>query len=99
MVAALSSFVKSSKWTGGGEIEFVENMSGERFLIDFNPRFGAWIFASSFASANLPAELIHYAVLTQRGEKVTKRLPIQPQSNLTTGAVFPSSICYKYSAQ
>eukprot|EP01032_Pedospumella_encystans_P017075 gene17075-19465_t len=106
---ALQEFVRQTNWTGGGEIEFIEEIvptgalsfdsdlhqkkrkwsedmfvprssvptrdeaSGEarnnllstqpnRWVVDFNPRFPAWIFASAYSGCNLPALLLSAAV-------------------------------------
>eukprot|EP01032_Pedospumella_encystans_P011823 gene11823-13720_t len=106
---ALQEFVQQTNWTGGGEIEFIEEIvpsgalrfdadlhqkkrkwsddmfvprssvptrdeaSGEarnhllstqpnRWVVDFNPRFPAWIFASAYSGCNLPALLLAAAV-------------------------------------
>jgi diaminopimelate decarboxylase len=67
LLQALGAFTALTRWTGGGEIEFVEEIiptspSGVgRWAIDFNPRFPAWIFASSYAGCNLPALLLQHA--------------------------------------
>jgi diaminopimelate decarboxylase len=67
LLEALKSFAAVTRWTGGGEIEFVEEIvpstaSGiGRWAIDFNPRFPAWIFASTYAGCNLPALLLQQA--------------------------------------
>ncbi|HEV2130340.1 MAG TPA: hypothetical protein VGR27_04535, partial [Longimicrobiaceae bacterium] len=49
------------EWTGGGELEFVRGVDGSLQLIDWNPRFPAWIHAASFAGHNLPARLVEAA--------------------------------------
>ena len=107
---ALQEFVQQTNWTGGGEIEFIEEIvpSGalcfahmpastdtakfmflprssvptrkvndtrdmperniqpvalpSRWVVDFNPRFPAWIFASAYSGCNLPALLVAAAV-------------------------------------
>lgn len=48
-------------WTGGGELEFVRDAGGELWLIDWNPRFPAWIFGATVAGHNLPARLVEAA--------------------------------------
>lgn len=50
--------LRSLKWTGGGELEFVRDKGGERWLIDWNPRFPAWIHGATLAGHNLPAALL-----------------------------------------
>jgi diaminopimelate decarboxylase len=57
---SLAAFVSQVGWHGGGEIEMVRRASdGERFLIDVNPRFPAWIYgAVRDGDLNLPAALV-----------------------------------------
>ena len=87
LISPLTDFVRTTCWTGGGEIEYIEHMlTKEKFLIDFNPRFGAWISASHLAGCNLPAELLQLAITmtANRGirskflAKSTSFYPIQP---------------------
>jgi hypothetical protein len=47
----------------------IEDLNGCLWMIDFNARFPAWIFASSFSGCNLPAELIEHAIYSC-GEKL-----------------------------
>jgi diaminopimelate decarboxylase len=90
LTAALAQFTAVTHWTGGGEIEYIEGMTGHaqsepfgpadcvlattvdehttaqatrvtRWVVDFNPRFPAWIFASTYADCNLPALLVQAA--------------------------------------
>jgi len=49
----LERMCAASKWTGGGEIEFMEGLDGQKYIIDFNPRFPAWIFGSCHGGINL----------------------------------------------
>ncbi|HUT60444.1 MAG TPA: hypothetical protein VNA25_21580 [Phycisphaerae bacterium] len=45
-------------WMGGGEVECVKDCQGALWLIDWNPRFPAWIHGSTLAGHNLPAALV-----------------------------------------
>lgn len=56
----LRNTVEELSWTGGAEIEFVRN-SNELWLIDWNPRFPAWIYGATIAGHNLPALLVQCA--------------------------------------
>ena len=58
LVDALSSFCAAGHWSGGGEVEYVQTLDGLCWVIDFNPRFPAWIAASHFSGVNLPALLV-----------------------------------------
>jgi carbamoyl-phosphate synthase large subunit len=54
----LRAMCAETKWTGGGEIEFMENFSGVKFATDFNPRFPAWVFGGVHGGINLPGLLL-----------------------------------------
>ncbi|HYH79154.1 MAG TPA: hypothetical protein VEX86_05135, partial [Longimicrobium sp.] len=58
---ALAAVLAALEWTGGGELEYVRAPDGTLNLIDWNPRFPAWIHAASFAGHNLPARLVEAA--------------------------------------
>lgn len=60
----LSAFVHETAWTGGGEVEFIRTPNGDRVLIDFNPRFPAYIHGITLCGLNLPAALL--AAVTQQ---------------------------------
>lgn len=50
--------LKTLGWSGGGELECVQDSLGRLFLIEVNPRFPAWIYGSTMAGLNLPARLM-----------------------------------------
>ncbi|TRZ56331.1 MAG: hypothetical protein D4S02_15890 [Rhodocyclaceae bacterium] len=58
LVTAIASLTEHLKWTGGGELEFIREESGQLWLIDLNYRFPAWIHGATLAGINLPASLI-----------------------------------------
>ncbi len=60
--AKVASFVAEVGWTGGGEIEFVRTARGEEWLLDFNPRFPAYIHGVTICGVNLPGLLIAAAL-------------------------------------
>lgn len=79
-IEALEKFVIDSKWTGGGEFEFIESLTSGLnstltetnkptwYIIDANPRFPAWIYACSHIDGcNLPSDLIRHAVQVSNG--------------------------------
>eukprot|EP01031_Cornospumella_fuschlensis_P026784 gene26784-32363_t len=75
----LAAFVSRHNWTGGGEIEFVESLPAalqglqkKWFIIDFNPRFPAWIHGGSFSGVNLPGDLLEHALRVRRTKTTTK---------------------------
>ena len=58
----LASLVAELRWTGGGEVEFIRDERGEDWLIDFNPRFPAYIYGLTLCGHNLPACLVGTAL-------------------------------------
>ena len=122
---ALKEFVAESDWTGGGEIEFIEEVATQqalcftytphstttsttdagasgvyhpdpilpsiegysptpaRWVVDFNPRFPAWIFAATYADCNLPALLVRAAVQEWNAHSQEKSNTM-PNSNAST---------------
>ncbi len=59
--AALCKLVAELEWTGGGELEFVRDRNDALHLIDWNPRFPAWLYGATLAGHNLPARLLEAA--------------------------------------
>lgn len=56
--SALRKTVLDLGWSGGAEIECVRDRSGKLWVIDWNPRFPAWIYGATLAGHNLPAQLV-----------------------------------------
>jgi diaminopimelate decarboxylase len=61
VLEALRRVVKRLNWTGGGELELIRTPKNDLYLIDWNPRFPAWIYGATIAGHNLPATLIEAA--------------------------------------
>jgi len=55
---SLSQVLRYLRWTGGGELEFVRDVRDQLWLIEWNPRFPAWIYGGTIAGYNLPADLL-----------------------------------------
>lgn len=62
MLNDLRLFCKSTNFTGGSELEYVEDINGTNWAIDWNPRFPAYIYACTLAGINLPALLVAYCL-------------------------------------
>jgi len=58
---ALRGVVSDLHYTGGGELEMVRDAAGELWMLEWNPRFPAWIYGSTLAGINLPATLVSRA--------------------------------------
>jgi small GTP-binding protein len=63
LLARLTKFVADTRWTGGGEVEYISDLTHTtHYLIDFNPRFPAWIYGAVHGGVNLPAAQLHVAM-------------------------------------
>lgn len=88
VVESLREVVAELEWTGGGELEFVRAVDGTLQLIDWNPRFPAWIHAATFAGHNLPAQVVEAAGFGKAAAvpfraaqftRVVVEIPVHPQ--------------------
>ena len=59
--APLREIVRDLNWTGGAELEMVRDPEGQRWLLEWNPRFPAWVHGATIAGCNLPAMLVEAA--------------------------------------
>ena len=57
----LRRIVRDLNWTGGGELEMVRDPKGQLWLLEWNPRFPAWVHGATIAGTNLPARLVQEA--------------------------------------
>ena len=58
ILSALDAAVTSLGWTGGAEIELLRDIDGRLSLLEWNPRFPAWVFGAALSGRNLPATLV-----------------------------------------
>jgi hypothetical protein len=56
-LAPLRRIIREVDWTGGGELEMVRDAEGQLWLLEWNPRFPAWVHGATIAGTNLPALL------------------------------------------
>jgi diaminopimelate decarboxylase len=54
----IAEIIRDLDWTGGAELEMVRDADDELWLLEWNPRFPAWVHGSTIAGHNLPAELV-----------------------------------------
>ncbi len=62
VVERLAALIAEARWTGGGEVEFVRDAMGVDWLLDFNPRFPAYIYGVTLCGHNLPARVVGAAL-------------------------------------
>jgi diaminopimelate decarboxylase len=82
ILAPLQRIVKRLRWTGGAELELIRELDGKLWLIEWNPRFPAWIYGATLTGHNLPALLVERASgisgkPTQRMAKQFARIVIE----------------------
>jgi diaminopimelate decarboxylase len=63
-VAPLREIVRRLNWTGGAELEMVRDAGGQLWLLEWNPRFPAWVHGATIAGRNLPALMVEAATGT-----------------------------------
>ncbi|PYS99160.1 MAG: hypothetical protein DMF63_13925 [Acidobacteria bacterium] len=61
IVYPLRKIIRDLKWTGGAEIEMVRDVEDKLWLLEWNPRFPAWVHGSTITGRNLPAALVEGA--------------------------------------
>ncbi len=59
--APLREIIREVNWTGGAELEMVRDPEGQRWLLEWNPRFPAWMHGATIAGCNLAALLVEAA--------------------------------------
>jgi diaminopimelate decarboxylase len=62
LLAAVEGAVASLHWTGGAEIELLRDVDGRLWLLEWNPRFPAWVNGAALAGRNLAAALVKAAL-------------------------------------
>lgn len=87
-LAPLREIVRRLNWTGGAELEMVRDAAGQLWLLEWNPRFPAWVHGATIAGRNLPALLVEAATgvpsrpPAQGSEEFTRvvlEVPVRPQ--------------------
>ncbi len=96
LLAPLEQTLADLEWTGGGELELVRNHEGKLHLIDWNPRFPAWVFGAALAGSNLPALLLEAAgagksraspAMNKEFTRVVIEIPVRPGLSLPPALV------------
>ena len=61
LLTPLRRIIRDLNWSGGAELEMVHDSGGQLWLLEWNPRFPAWVHGSTITGNNLPADLIEAA--------------------------------------
>ena len=61
LLLPLRDLIRKLKWTGGAELEMVRDANDQLWMLEWNPRFPAWVHGSTIAGHNLPALLVEAA--------------------------------------
>lgn len=59
--ASLREIIRDINWSGGAELEMIRDPEDQRWLLEWNPRFPAWVHGATIAGCNLPAMLVEAA--------------------------------------
>ncbi len=54
-----AEWLKTSKWNGGFELEFMKTTEDEYYLLEINPRFPAWVYLTVGAGQNQVEASVH----------------------------------------
>ena len=73
-----NKFVKATNWKGGCELEIMQGIDGNPYIMEVNPRFPAWIYLTAAAGQNQPLALAKMAM----GE------PVEPFTDYQVGKMF-----------
>ncbi|MCS6820179.1 MAG: ATP-grasp domain-containing protein, partial [Chitinophagales bacterium] len=65
LISITEAFVRSAKWKGPFEMEFVKTIQDEYYLLEINPRFPAWCFLTAGCGQNQPEALVNLAMNKQ----------------------------------
>ncbi len=88
ILESLREVIEQLSWTGGAELEFIRDCNDDLWLIDWNPRFPAWIYGAAIAGRNLPALLVQSAtdirpvetpVISHSFTRVVIEIPCRPE--------------------
>ncbi len=55
------NLIRSTKWKGGMELEYIKTSEDEYYLLEINPRFPAWVYLAVGCGQNLPAAMVKMA--------------------------------------
>jgi diaminopimelate decarboxylase len=88
ILSPLREIIRKINWTGGAELEMVRDAEENLWLLEWNPRFPAWIHGSTITGRNVPASLVEAATgikaqeTIATGEEFTRvvlEVPVRPE--------------------
>lgn len=88
LMDALRESLRALNWTGGAELELIRDGAGTLYLLEWNPRFPAWIHGATLAGRNLPGLLVQRAtgysvkqasVMSPEFVRVVLEIPVRPE--------------------
>jgi len=62
LIDITSKLIRSTKWRGGLETEWIKTSDGEYYLLEINPRFPAWVYLAVGCGQNHPEALLKLAL-------------------------------------
>jgi len=74
--------LKSLKWIGPAECEFLKDEKGHYFLMEINSRFPSWLYLAAAAGQNLPLLTVQLAC----------DMPVRPLTSYTAGKLFVRTV-------
>ncbi len=86
--STLGEIVRRLNWTGGAELEMVRDVEDRLWLLEWNPRFPAWIHGGTIAGRNMPGLLVEAATgvkaerarhVSEEFTRVVLEVPVRPQ--------------------
>lgn len=88
ILVPLREIVRKINWTGGAELEMVRDTEDNLWLLEWNPRFPAWIHGSTITGRNIPAALVEGATgikaretvaVAEEFTRVVLEVPVRPE--------------------
>jgi diaminopimelate decarboxylase len=92
IIIPLQKIIRNLRWSGGAELEMVRDMQDQLWLLEWNPRFPAWIHGATITGRNLPGTLVEGATgipagqspaLGQEFTRVVMEIPVRSEFPLS----------------
>jgi diaminopimelate decarboxylase len=92
LVETLREIVRRINWTGGAELEMVRDAENQLWILEWNPRFPAWIHGATITGRNIPASLVEGATgykaqyspaLAEEFTRVVMEIPVRAEFPLS----------------